>query len=381
MHDVVVVGAGFCGSIVGLKADDLGLNVKVIDANASYPDHFRAEKLEDDQWDALATFRLTGMVRPIRSPVIDQVHTFSGDNVSTSYYRNHRGIEYSKTVNAFRDALRDRQLLEIQRTSSIRDGQDFCEVLMSNGSSLRARLVVLATGMAASLRKSLGLFITEQEKLVSTTFGFDIEPLSSVGQSLGAFNFRPRNFISGLHYVTFFPIGDRLRANLFTCWDPGNEQTKQFKANTPREIRRLFPDLDSRIGQFEICSEVQAYTTRHYRFDSGHLRRIALVGDACQSVSPANGVGLSKCLTDAKALLDLLPGLLASRTAHVDLASYYRNERKRHFDREALQRWRWSTESATSQSLKTKIKKLRFGVSAMISKNVTKLRRILVGNA
>lgn len=359
IHDLVVVGAGFSGSVIGIKAHDLGLNVKVLDAQPHYPNHFRAEKLEDDQCEALASLDLFDLVQPASSPSIDEVHTFTGDVKTISRYRSHRGMHYGDTVNALRGALVDRGILDIETASDIQDGPEASRVILNGRSTLQARLVVVATGMAAALRKALKLTNSGTERLTSTTFGFDIEPASGADFPLRAFNFRPDAFVHGLQYITFFPIGDRTRANLFTCWQPSDEQARKLKHDMSQEIRKLFPNVEAHIGPFRISSEIESYSTRYYRHDANHLTRTVLVGDAFQSVNPANGVGLSKCLTDAQTLLDALPQTLERPSARIDLNAYYGSPRKREVDLTALRRWRWANELATSQSLRTKFKKVR----------------------
>ncbi len=364
--DLAVIGAGFCGSVLALRADEMGLRVRVFDTQDRYPDHFRAEKLETDQYDALTALGLVGLVRPKDSPQIDRVYSFRGNAESMNRHAKHRGIHYADTVNAFRDVLRERQLLAVRKIAAIRDGNVSSEVEFDDGSRIAASIVALTTGMGAGLRKSLRLEPGEQEKLVSTTFGFDIEPQSATGPAFTAFNIKPDRFSKGLQYVTFFPVGERMRANLFTCWDPHSDAAKQLKADPLGEIARLFPGHAGRIGSLEMSSDLQAYTTRYYRMNVQHLARTVLMGDAFQSVSPATGMGLSKCLVDVQVLAGLLPRLLEDSRALVPLDEYYRDERKTQTDDEALQRWRWENEASTSRSLVTQLKKLRLYASAAI---------------
>ena len=363
MYDVIVVGAGFCGSIVGIKAGDLGLKVKVLDSQADYPRHFRAEKLESDQSDSLDALGLLSLVRPSEFEPINEVRAYRRNSESISLHQGHRGIDYADTVNAFRKVLHDRGVLEIRRVSAIEDDQQSCRISLDNGHDLQSRLVVVASGMSTGLRRQMGLVPSGRDSLISTTFGFDIRSLAAEGLPHSACNFRPDRFVNGLAYITFFPIGNRMRANLFTCWDPSSDEVRQTKADTLRKIRELFPDIDRRLGPFEICTDIQAYTTRYYRLAAEHLHRTVIVGDAYQSVNPANGVGLSKCLTDSQVVFDLLPRLLESSSSLLDLEQYYADSRKQRIDDEARDRWRWTSESTTSRSLKTRLKILKRGAS------------------
>ena len=76
--DVAVIGAGYAGSLVALKAAEIGLRAGVFDVRADYPDHFRAEKLEPDQHEALERLGFIDLVRPAESPYIDRVDVLTG---------------------------------------------------------------------------------------------------------------------------------------------------------------------------------------------------------------------------------------------------------------------------------------------------------------
>lgn len=370
MLDLIVIGAGFCGSVIGIKAHQMGLKVRVLDSHETYPDHFRAEKLETVQTDALASLGLIDRVRPTTSKWISRVHTFAGEKESVNTHDKHRGIHYADTINSLRELLRESDLLNIGRVTNIEDGAQSCRVSNDDGLFMESRLVVLATGMDAVLRKSLGLNSIAKNKLVSTTFGFDIESTAPEGFRHTAFNFRPDKFFRGLHYVTFFPVGERMRANLFTFWDPGSDPVRSFKTDPTQGLLTHFPSLENQVGSFRISSNVENYTTRYYRVNTEHLQSVVLVGDAYQSVNPANGVGISKCLTDIQVLLEKLPNLLDERSRRAALDDFYRDRRKLDTDREGVRRWRWAYESATSQSLLTRLKRFRIGASARIRNQV-----------
>ena len=47
--DVAVIGSGFAGTIIAIKAAQLGLSVGAFDLHSIYPNRFRAEKLETER--------------------------------------------------------------------------------------------------------------------------------------------------------------------------------------------------------------------------------------------------------------------------------------------------------------------------------------------
>jgi 2-polyprenyl-6-methoxyphenol hydroxylase-like FAD-dependent oxidoreductase len=357
--DLIVIGAGFCGSIIALKAAELGLSVKILDSQDAYPDEFRAEKLESDQYEALEDLGLIDLVRPNDMNFISEVRALKRNQDKVIPCHKHRGMDYSATVNSFRSVLRVLGLLEVAKVSQVHDSPGACEVVLADGRSMRSKLCVVANGVGKALRTSLGLSSHEPNALISTTFGFDIEPASDKPFPFQAFNVYPERFTPGLQYVTFFPIGDRMRCNLFTCWKPGSIESKRLRTETLSELRRHFPLLEKRIGPFRLSTKVQAFTTHYYQQSWSHLHNVILVGDAYQSVSPATGVGLSKCLCDVQACMELLQNFAADEAVNLDCALYYQNPMKRRVDENAYHRWHWANESSTSRSIGTVFKRLK----------------------
>ncbi len=363
--DIAVIGAGFSGSVLGIKAAELGLNIRVFDNRAEYPDHFRAEKLETDQHEALEALGLIEFVRPREPSYVDQVREFVGDKERLVPCSKHRGMEYCATVNSFRSILTDRDLLEVKKVSSVRDTPEYCEIQFEDESLLRARLAIMATGGSNIVRKSLALGSHSLDRVLSTTFGFYVESSAPGGFPYDAFNVRAKKFVRGFQYITIFPVGDRTRVNVFTCWHPGSKEAKEakeakeFRTNPLAEINRLFPRLKDRVGPFHLSSKMQVFTTHYYRQGCQHLHSSVLVGDEYQSVSPATGMGISKCLTDARTLLKVIEDAATRQSGRFDLRAYYADEGKKRVDEDARHRWEWSNELATSRSIKTNLKKFK----------------------
>lgn len=365
--DVAVIGAGYAGSLMALKAAETGLRVGVFDMRAEYPDHFRAEKLEPDQHDALDRLGAMDLVRPLDSPYIDHVNVFTGRKRRVVACRKHRGMDYRDTVNSFRQALRARGLLQVRRIADLKDRDDHCSIVFDDGVALRARLGVVATGGSKLARSSLGLPNPDKEALTSTSFGFFVEPADQGGLRFEAFNALPDRFVEGLHYATFFPVGLRTRVNVFTCWRPAGREAREFRADPVGGMQELFPHLLGHCGAFRVSGGVQVFTTRYYRQPATHLKSVILAGDEFQSVSPATGMGISKCLTDVEAAMGLFTPLQAEPGRPPELERYFLNARKRRVDEDARRRWEWANETATSRSLRTRLRKLKRGLSARLS--------------
>ncbi len=372
--DVIVIGAGFCGSIIGLRARELGLSFRIVDPTSRYPDAFRAEKLEVDQSEMLEALGVINHVHPKNTPPITQVHTFSGTRETVNVRSKHQGLAYADTVNSMRKSLLESDSIIKARVEDFEESAEECKVVVRDDKGpreLRCRYLVVASGMDRNIRRRLRYEQTADSELISTTIGFVIESLQDSGFKYGAFNFRPPTFVHGLHYVTFFPIGARMRANLFTSWSPADTPVRNMKSETETELARWFPDMTNIIGPFRVSAEAESYSTKYYRHAPPAGTRIAVVGDAFQSVNPANGVGLSKCLTDVTVLTELLSNAASS---DVDLSNYYSDPRKLSVDAEGLKRWRWAMESATSTSISTRLRRLRINVSSRARNLLRKLR-------
>ena len=74
------------------------------------------------------------------------------------------------------------------------------------------------------------------------TFGFDIDPLGGMARNHRGFNYHSR---AGAHvdYVTLFPIGDRVRANLFTRLGVKHGVVARMKTDPVTMLAELFPCL------------------------------------------------------------------------------------------------------------------------------------------
>ena len=365
--DVAVIGAGYAGSLVALKATEIGLRVGVFDIRPEYPDHFRAEKLEPDQHETLERLGFIDLIRPVDSPYIDRVNVFTGKKRRVVTGRRDRGMDYQGTVNSFRDALRSRELLHIRKIETLQDAEDHCAIVFEDGAAVRTRLAVVATGGSKLARSALGLAAPGNEAWISTSFGFYVEPTAEDGFRFDAFNAVPDRFIEGLHYCTFFPIGGRTRVNIFSCWHPSSGEVRSLRTDPVGVLREMFPELERHSGPFRLSGKVRVFTTRYYRQQVQHLSSVILVGDEFQSVSPATGMGISKCVTDAEAAVRVLAGLPKSRGLPLNLEAFLHDPRKIQVDEMARHRWEWANELATSRSLTTRLRKLKRALSAKVS--------------
>jgi 2-polyprenyl-6-methoxyphenol hydroxylase-like FAD-dependent oxidoreductase len=114
-------------------------------------------------------------------------------------------------------------------------------------------------------------------------------------------------------YLSLFPIGGTVRANLFAYRDLHDPWLKRFRDHPRETLIALWPKLHEVIGDFTVAGFVQIrpvdlYVTRGYRQNG-----IVLVGDAFSSSCPAAGTGARKALVDVERLCNVhIPHWLAS---------------------------------------------------------------------
>lgn len=363
--DLAVVGAGFAGASVAIKAAQMGLSVRVFDARPEYPGRFRADKLEENQHAVLEQLALDELVRPMPSPFVEEVTVFQGPKARVVPSGRQRGMDYQDTVNSFRAFLNTLAPIEVTNVTAVRDSASGCEVTLEDGTSVTARLGVMATGGSPMVRKSLGLPGQESGAMLSTSFGFFAEPADGGSFTTDAFNAFPARPVDGLQYITFFPMGGRIRANLFTCWDPASDNAKAFRTDPIGGLDRYFPHLSGQVGRIALVGKLQVATTYYYRQPHEHMQSTVLIGDEYQSVSPATGMGISKCATDARLLVDMLPALKEA-SGRIDLAAFYTHPDKIAVDEDARLSWEWANEAVTSRSLKTRYKKFKIAVKEAV---------------
>ena len=252
--------------------------------------------------------------------VIDQTHTL------------HYGLHYADMVNAARSLAAGTRFVT-GRVAKVTTGAAHQTVVLADGTELEARLVVLATGPNdAGLLAPLGIGRTMLSEHHSLTFGFDVP--TALRRTLVYYGERPGD---RMDYLTVFPIGDAMRANLFCYLQPGDPWVKQFKADPKQALLGVMPSLPRVIGAFDVTGKVQVRPNSIQRVDAWRREGVVVIGDAFQSSCPAVGTGIGRILADVEALSRLVPSWLATPGMGVEkLAQFYQDPAKQRFDDKAV---------------------------------------------
>ena len=114
-------------------------------------------------------------------------------------------------------------------------------------------------------------------------------------------------------YITVFPIGAKMRVNLFCYRELHDPWLKQLRGLPRETLYAMWPRLRELLGNFSVPGRVQIrpvdlYVTKGFRRDG-----VILIGDAFATSCPAAGTGALKVLVDVERLCnDHIPRWLAT---------------------------------------------------------------------
>jgi 2-polyprenyl-6-methoxyphenol hydroxylase-like FAD-dependent oxidoreductase len=310
--DVAIIGGGLAGSLAAAMLGRAGIDAVLVDPHPVYPADFRCEKLDRTQLESL---RLTGVADAVlRASTPDHdawVARFG--RVIEKLQGTQRGILYDALVNTVRSQIPSRTEFIQAKAIDLSTGPESQIVKLSDGAELSARLVILATGLNIALRQKLGIDREIISAEHSISIGFDVQPAAG-----GVFPFSALTYFTGkpadrMAYISLFPVGETVRANLFAYRGFDDPWLKQFRDAPEETLRAIWPGLFKLTGAFTVPGAVKIrpvdlYVTRGYRQDG-----VVLVGDAFSTSCPAAGTGARKVLVDVERLCNFhIPRWLAT---------------------------------------------------------------------
>lgn len=366
MVDAIIIGAGLAGATAAVVLDKLGCRVILIDSIKTYPDSFKAEKIEEDQ---AALLRKFGLLEPLM-PAAGRIRAVANAHRGRVLYAQQLeqyGILYHDMVNIIRDLIPPSVEFKIGRVDKVSNSQEVQKVVLRGGEELQSRIVVIASGTSEHLCRDLGI----QRRVIcshqSFAIGFNIEPTQAESFPFDGLTYYPIGTGSGIAYLTLFLIGRKMRANLFTFLEGGDEWTRRFIRQPDQTLAESLPGLVKTIGPFRTtgkveCANINLYVTEGYR-----LPGVVLIGDAFQSVCPTTGTGLSRVLTDVDTLAECMPGWLRTPGMGVDkINMYYDHPRKIAVDRSSLNQALYSREVGTSKTKRWLARQVRLYANSLL---------------
>jgi 2-polyprenyl-6-methoxyphenol hydroxylase-like FAD-dependent oxidoreductase len=186
-------------------------------------------------------------------------------------------------------------------------------------------LVILANGLNVGLRRNLGIERQTISACHSISIGFDLVPASRTTfrfPALTYFSERPSDLIP---YVTLFPIGDKMRANLFAYREADDPWLREMRQKPVETMNAALPRLRRIIGECTLSGDVKIRPADLYVSAGYRQPGIVLVGDAFSTTCPVSGTGADKVLTDVTRLCNVhIPGWLATGgMSEAKIATFY----------------------------------------------------------
>jgi len=323
MHDtdVAIVGGGLAGSLAAAMLGRAGIDAVVIDPHPEYPSDFRCEKLDGDQ---VALLKKTGLAEPVlRATTPDRVSWIARfGRLVDKRTGDQEGIFYAPLVNTIRAEIPANIRFIQAKATTISSGGERRNIALSNGETVSARLVVLANGLSVSLRDQLGLKREILSECHSISIGFDIKPVGRRGFAFPALTYYADRTSDRAAYITLFPIGATMRANMFVYRDMKDPWLRQLRTDPENTVTALMPGLRRIIGDFAVDGHIAIRPVDLY-VTHGHLQPgLVLVGDAFSTSCPAAGTGARKVFVDVERLCNVYiprwlatPGMDASKIA------------------------------------------------------------------
>jgi 2-polyprenyl-6-methoxyphenol hydroxylase-like FAD-dependent oxidoreductase len=310
--DVAIVGGGLAGSTTAAMLGRAGVPALLIEPHATHPPELRCEKLGGDQLDLL---RKTGLAEPtLRATTLDgEVWEARFGYVVARKPSDQHGIMYDTLVNTMRAQVPAGVETILAKAIGISTSDDRQKILLSNGEQISARLVVLANGLNIGLRSMLGMERQIISPCHSITLGFDVEPVGRSAFDFPALTYWPKRSTSRMAYLSVFPIGDAMRANLMVYRDMTDTWLPQFRRGPEDALRAMMPGLARMMGEFRVSGPIKIRPA-DLCVTKGHLQPgVVLVGDAFSTSCPAAGTGTTKVFTDVGRLCNVyIPQWLAT---------------------------------------------------------------------
>jgi 2-polyprenyl-6-methoxyphenol hydroxylase-like FAD-dependent oxidoreductase len=326
--DIAIVGGGLAGSTAAAMLGRAGIDAVLVDPHPAYPPDFRCEKLDASQ---VRLLRKTGIADAVlRAATPDQeVWIARFGHVVERRPNGQYDLLYDTMVNAVRSQIPPCTALIDAKVTAVATSPDRQTIVLSNGQEISARLIVLANGLNISLRHTLGIGREVVSACHSISIGFDIKPCGRAAFDFRALTYFPELNTDRMAYLTLFPIGAVMRANLFVYRDMQDPWLRAMRHTPAEALFALVPGLRKLTGDVEVTDvkirPVDLTVSTGYR-QAG----VVLVGDAFATSCPAAGTGCNKVFTDVERLCrHHIPDWLASAGMGADkIAAFYADEVK-----------------------------------------------------
>jgi 2-polyprenyl-6-methoxyphenol hydroxylase-like FAD-dependent oxidoreductase len=310
--DIAIVGGGLAGSTAAAMLGRAGIPAILIDPHTMYPPDLRCEKISGDQVNIL---RRTGLAEAtLRAATLDgRVWLARFGYLLDKKPSDQYGIMYDTLVNTMRTQIPDDVETIHAKAIAISTSAERQKVALSNGEEISARLVVLSNGLNVGLRHTLGIERRVISECHSIMAGFDFTPVGRSAFDFPALTYYPERSRDRMAYLTLFPIGNVMRANLLVYRRMDDPWFRQLRQTPEQTLLAMMPGLSRIVGKFKVTGQIKIRPADLYVTEGHRQPGIVLIGDAFATSCPAAGTGTDKVFTDVERLCNVhIPDWLAT---------------------------------------------------------------------
>jgi 2-polyprenyl-6-methoxyphenol hydroxylase-like FAD-dependent oxidoreductase len=323
--DIAIIGGGLAGSTAAAMLGRAGISAVLVDPHPVYPPDFRVEKISGGA--QLERFRKTGIAEAVL-----RTATHDGENwiARFGYLLDKRpsqqyGILYDGLVNAIRSEISPPVESVFAKAVSVATSAERQKITLSSGETISARLVVLANGLNVGLRRTLGIERRIVSACHSISIGFDLAPVGRPAFDFPALTYFSERPSDRTPYISLFPVGNAMRANLFVYRPIDDPWLQQFRRAPEATLNASLPRLRRILGDFRISPDIKIRPADLYVTQGYQQPGIVLVGDAFETTCPVTGTGTDKVFTDVERLCNVhIPAWLATDGMDAEkIAAFY----------------------------------------------------------
>ncbi len=352
------------GSLLALVLGRAGVAVKLIDLRRDLAPAFRNEKLGLDQIERL---RRLGVLSCFQEACWGAAPADGQTPPPGKPPLKDCGARYDSWVERLRAAWPPQVEFIEGKVTDVSTSADIQAAVLSSGERIEGRLLVMATGRGERLRNSLNMSRAVVSARHSVCIGFSLGlPAANVAPTA---NIVTAKFGSRHAYVTYFPMLDEIRVNLFSYRDMDDPWVAKVRTAPLACLAQDFPEAAAALAGLAIVRSPEIRSTDLYASE-GHVQPgVVVVGDAFHAPCPASGTGMTRILNDVERLAGVhLPQWLQTPGMDVDkIAAFYADPLKQAVDKHALRASLMGRRSALDESLRWRIRR-----------SVGKLKRRLV---
>ncbi len=330
-YDILVIGAGIAGLSLAAAVAREGRRVLLVAARDAHPREFRAEKFSGHEMDILDRLGLGAGARTVATEIQTVVEGRWGRLIKRVPSREY-AVRYPDFVDAVRAVLPPTVESVTGRVVETETGADRQTLVLADGRRYTGRLLVVATGLGETMLRALGFERRTVSRDHALVYGFNTACSYAVfaGEQL-IWNAEAGG--DGVAYLTLFPLGTTIRANLFTYWPKGSAAAEAFIADPSGTLARLMPGLTKTFGRIEAVSSLQQRPIDIVEISNPVRDGVVVIGDAFCTTCPGWGTGITKALSDVMVLNRLLPGWLETPgMGSAKIAAYYADLEKKTAD-------------------------------------------------